>query len=449
MNTTHDHPILTVTQLNQQVRHLLEKSFPAILVEGEISNFSQPASGHWYFSLKDNGAQVRCAMFRMQNRSVHFAVKEGTHVIVKAKVALYEERGDFQLIVEKMEEAGFGALQKAFDELKLKLEKEGLFLETHKKKLPFIPKKIGVITSATGAAIRDILQTLKHRFPIAPIIIYPTLVQGNEAAAQIVRMLQLANTRQECDVLILARGGGSLEDLWPFNEEIVARAIYASEIPIISGIGHQTDFTIADFVADVRAPTPTGAATIAAPDHQTLCTQFAKQTRQLQQYVTRQHQQVSQKYDWLYKRLLQTHPLKQITQQKLLLSQLNKKLILLQQHQIKLYQHRLQNNVAKLQRYHPEQLLQFLRARLLQIKNRLSRSMPALLEKRQLHFRQLVQQLHAISPLATLARGYAIAKKENGQLIHEYNDVKKNDMINVTFAKMELICTVQGKKVTK
>jgi exodeoxyribonuclease VII large subunit len=261
-----DKKILKVSQLNSATKAILEANFALVWVEGEISNLSEPSSGHIYFSLKDEAAQIRAAMFRGRKLGLRFQPKNGAHVVVAAQVSLYEPRGDYQLIVDYMELAGAGALHAKFLQLKAKLEAEELFALKYKKALPKIPKIIGVITSPTGAVIRDILNVLRRRFPGVTVIIYPTQVQGDEAAMQIVNALQVANERQECEVLILARGGGSLEDLWSFNEEIVARAIFASNIPIISAIGHETDFTIADFVADVRAPTPSAAAELAVPN---------------------------------------------------------------------------------------------------------------------------------------------------------------------------------------
>lgn len=256
----------TVSQLNHEVNTLLNNRLGTVTVIGEISNLSRPSSGHLYFSLKDENAQIRCALFRFQHQRIDFTLEHGQQVIVQASVGLYEPRGDFQLIVQHIQLAGAGKLQIAFDALKKKLANKGWFDETHKKSLPAFPKKIGVITSSTAAALHDILKVLKKRMASVEIIIYPTLVQGELAANNIVRAIETANTRAECDVLILARGGGSLEDLWPFNEELVAHAIFHSKIPLITGIGHQTDFTIADFVADVRAPTPSAAAEMASPD---------------------------------------------------------------------------------------------------------------------------------------------------------------------------------------
>ena len=268
-----DREVYTVSQLNQAAKNLLEGSFPLIWISGEISNLSQPSSGHMYLTLKDEAAQVRCAMFRFRNSLLSFAPKNGMQVLARAKVSLYEGRGEFQLIIEHMEEAGDGLLRRKFDELKHRLAALGLFNHEHKKPLPALPQCIGVVTSATGAAIRDIISVLKRRMPAIPIMIYPAAVQGSEAAGQIVKAINLANQRQECDVLIVGRGSGSLEDLWPFNEEIVAHAIFNSEIPIISAVGHEIDYTIADFVADVRAATPSAAAELISPHQQELLQQ--------------------------------------------------------------------------------------------------------------------------------------------------------------------------------
>ena len=268
--------ILTVSQLNRSTSQLLAEHFLSVLVEGEISNLSTPSSGHLYFSLKDAHAQVRCAMFKTQQRKLGFKPENGKQVLIKAQVSLYEPRGDFQLIVEHLEEAGDGALRRAFEALKLKLSEEGLFNPVHKKAIPTLPGTIGIITSPTGAAIKDILTVLKRRFPAIPVIIYPVAVQGSNAKYEITQAITLANEHEYCDVIILGRGGGSLEDLWAFNEEIVARAIFASTIPIISAVGHETDITIADYVADYRAATPSVAAEQASPDQQEWLNRFVQ-----------------------------------------------------------------------------------------------------------------------------------------------------------------------------
>src|SRR5690606_35272474 len=258
--------ILSVSQLNRRAKQLLETHLPLLWVEGELSNVSQPSSGHWYFTLKDDQAQVRCAMFRNRNMLVRFKPQQGQQVLVRARVSLYEGRGDYQLIAEHMEEAGTGALQRAFEALKAKLGAEGLFDEARKRPIPTLPRHIGVITSPTGAAIRDVLTVLERRFPSIPVTVIPVAVQGKESAPQIVRALELANRCGLFDVLLLTRGGGSLEDLWSFNEEAVARAVAASQLPVVCAVGHEVDFSIADFVADLRAPTPSAAAELMTPD---------------------------------------------------------------------------------------------------------------------------------------------------------------------------------------
>ncbi len=375
--------IFTVSRLNQEVRLLLEINLGNVWVEGEISNFMQPASGHWYFSIKDARAQVSCAMFKGQHNRLSYTPRDGDQVWLKARVSLYEPRGNYQLIVEKMEPAGDGALRQAFEALKLRLSSEGLFAEEHKKSFPALPQCIGVITSSTGAAIHDILTVLNRRFAAIPVIIYPTLVQGTGAAKTIAEAIALANHRNECDVLIVARGGGSLEDLWPFNEEIVARAIYASEIPIVSGVGHEVDVTIADFVADHRAPTPSAAAEFVSPDQREWRQAFVQLTARLQ-------------------RTLQ-NTLRYKTQQ------------------LHLLQQRLQHPGHKLQQY--AQTLDYLQTNL-------QKAMLALLKSSQQRLHGLARTLDAYSPLSTLGRGYAIVKKDS-HIIRRSMDLQVGDKVTI------------------
>src|SRR5450755_3296449 len=291
--------IYTVSRLNREVRILLERGFGTLWIEAEISNFARPSSGHWYFSLKDAAAQVRCAMFRQRNMLCAFTARDGQKVLVRARVGLYEPRGEYQLIVDHMEDAGLGALKRQFEELSARLSAEGLFAPERKRPLPALPKRIGVITSPTGAAIRDILHVLARRFPAIAVLIYPVAVQGTQAAAEILAALRLAARRAECDVLILARGGGSLEDLWAFNDEELARAIVASPIPVISGIGHEIDFTIADFAADVRAPTPSAAAELVVPDAEEWLNFFARLGARLQRGMRRRLEEDGARLRWL------------------------------------------------------------------------------------------------------------------------------------------------------
>lgn len=388
---------ITVSQLNLQVKTLLDASLPSQWIEGEISNFACPASGHWYFSLKDEKAQIRCAMFCGNNSRVNFKPESGQQILVRGKVSLYAPRGDYQLVVDHMEEAGVGALQRAFDQLKNKLLKEGLFSDQHKQALPDIPRCVGVVTSDTGAAIRDILSVLERRFPLMTIIVYPTLVQGDKAAKQIANMISTANKRQECDVLIVSRGGGSLEDLWPFNEEIVARAMFDSNIPIISGVGHEVDFTIADFVADYRAPTPSAAAETVSPDQEELLQTLDDYEASFVDGIHNQIDRLQQQLDWLFKRLKQQHPARQLADQHVLLDRLK---------------HGLQTAHLRL------------------------------VENRRAQFSELARALNAVSPLATLDRGYAIASKGRAILCSS-DDVKPDDEIQLRLSKGNITCIVK------
>ncbi len=387
--------IYTVTKLNQSARLLLEEGLGTIWVEGEISNFIRASSGHIYFSLKDEHAQVRCAYFKGR-RNQQNAWKQGMHVLACAKVSLYEPRGDYQLIVEYVEEAGLGALQKAFEVLKAKLQAEGLFASDHKKPLPAYPRCLGVITSPTGAAILDILHVLERRYPVLPVIIYPTLVQGNAAAEQIVKALALAHQHGQCDVLILARGGGSLEDLWPFNEEIVARAIFQSTLPIISGVGHEIDFTIADFVADLRAPTPSAAAELVSPDGEALLGYLEQMEIRL------------------------THQVR---------------------HHINFKQHRLQSLTARLR--HPRERLQYFAQKLDDQSHRLQQAWHKLITKRTHALSLLRQTLLTLSPVATLNRGYAIVKNSKGEIVHTPLQVTVGEQIFTQVGKGEIISRVE------
>src|ERR1700722_5348331 len=308
MSQTPERSVYTVSRLNREVRLLLERGLAVTWLEAELSNFSQPASGHWYFTLKDKEAQIRGAMFRQRNMSVGFTPKSGQLVLVRGRVSLYEPRGDYQMILDHMEEAGVGALKREFERLKTRLAAEGLFAAELKRPLPAFPHRIGVITSPSGAAVRDVLHILRRRYPPAQVLIYPTPVQGAAAVPALIRALQLASARADCDVIILARGGGSLEDLWAFNDEGVARAIRACAIPVVSGVGHEIDFTIADFVADVRAPTPSGAAELVVPDRQELLSALRRIGARLVQSGRRELRTASQLLMQLRHRLQRTHP---------------------------------------------------------------------------------------------------------------------------------------------
>lgn len=378
--------VLTVSELNRLARNILEQNFPLFWVAGEISNFTRAASGHWYFSLKDVGAQVRCVMFKGRNSYVDFTPREGDKIEARCTVTLYEARGDFQLTVEFIQRAGLGALFEAFEKLKNKLALEGLFDETAKLAIPTHPKQIGIVTSADAAALRDVLTTLKRRMPNIPIIIYPTPVQGKGAAELIANAVNTANKRAECDVLIICRGGGSIEDLWQFNGEIVARAIAQCTIPTVSGVGHETDFTICDFVADMRAATPTAAAELATPSRATLLNSLNQVKLQLTKNLQYVLSQRAQALDFLARRLIS--PLQQIEQQKLQLAQIT---------------YRLQNCINQQLRTKQQGLL------------------------------RLGQNLQHLNPQAVLTRGYAFVQNADGAIISNSDQLKSGDDVSLTF----------------
>ncbi|MBK9250993.1 MAG: exodeoxyribonuclease VII large subunit [Proteobacteria bacterium] len=390
MNMKAERDIYTVARLNSEARMLLEAGLPALWVEGEISNFACPASGHWYFTLKDRDAQIRCAMFRARNSQVGFRPRDGQQMMVRGKVSLYEPRGDYQLIAEAMEDAGEGALRREFEKLKARLQAEGLFDPALKRPLPTMPRRIAVVTSHTGAAVRDVLHILTRRFPPAEVLVFATPVQGAAATPAIVAALDAASARGDCDVIILARGGGSIEDLWCFNDERVARAIRRAAIPVVTGIGHEIDFTIADFAADVRAPTPSGAAEIVVPDRATLLGAVRGLAGRLQQAAQRQLRNAAQRHEQLLARLQRAHPGSRLQQQVQRLDDLD----------------------LRLRRAWDSQ-----RTRLMQ---RL----------------QLAQRhLDAISPLATLQRGYAIVTGPGGDALLDESQVKPGDVIEARVAR--------------
>lgn len=436
--------IYTVSRLNNEVRFLLEDTFPYVWVEGEISNFAAPNSGHWYFSLKDAAAQVRCAMFRANQRKLDFLPKDGSHVLIKARVSLYENRGDFQLIAETMEERGEGKLRRAYELLKKKLEAAGLFDLAHKKPLPVFPKQIGIITSSTGAAIRDILTVLKRRHACVPIIIYPTLVQGETAAPAIAKAIQIANQRNECDILIVTRGGGSLEDLWPFNEEIVANAIYQSQIPIISAVGHEIDFTIADFVADKRAPTPSAAAEIATPDRAGLLLNLGRSQQIILRLLRAKLQNTKQQLSWMQKHLSQQHPKRRLMERMQRLDFCELTLVQLQTRLLNQLKTRLNDLNTRLQRQTPAYSIHKLQNQLNLCRQQLHNSMTIQLQKQQTRLANAAAKLDALSPLATLQRGYAIATTGNQQVLTEASEVKAGEEISVRLFKGWLDCVVKS-----
>ncbi len=435
--------IYTVSRLNSEVRFLLEESYETIWVEGEISNFAAPHSGHWYFSLKDTSAQVRCAMFRGQQRHLGFTPKDGMHVLIKAHVSLYENRGEFQLIADFMEERGEGKLRRAYELLKQKLAAAGLFADEHKKPLPAFPKQIGVITSATGAAVRDVLTVLQRRAPTIPIIIYPTLVQGKTAAPAIVNAIQLANQRNECDVLILTRGGGSLEDLWAFNEEIVAHAIYNSHLPIVSAVGHEVDFTIADFVADKRAPTPSAAAEIVAPDQTDILLLLARSQKQLFRLIQTVLQAVKQQLGWIQKHLSQLHPKRQLIEKMQRLDMIEQRLAQLIVRVMTSIQARINASLHLLHRHTPLQQINNMQHQLNLSQQKLHTIMRENITKQRAALAHLAAKLDGISPLATLQRGYAIATTSTHVILRNTNEVEIGDELSIRLAEGSLACVVK------
>lgn len=432
--------ILTVSQLNRQVKSYLENELGVVHVEGEISNLSKPASGHFYFTLKDSGAQIRCVFFKNRHfGSIASKLSDGQHLVASGKLSLYEARGDYQLIVEQVTEAGLGALYQRFEELKNKLLAEGLFNPEHKKPLPSMPQTIGVITSTTGAAIRDILSTLARRFPLAQVFIYPSEVQGAGAAQQLIKALHQANTHQRCDVLILARGGGSIEDLWAFNDEQLARNIANSNIPIVSGVGHETDFTIADFVADYRAETPTAAAAAVTPDSIELLKLLSHSLLRLHEATQRLMQKKQIKLQHLMDKI--SSPQKTIASYWQTTDYLERQLIsnimlLIKQknHQVNLCSHQLNAQNPKIQIKQTQTLLQQISAQLIQL-------MQNKLKHLKYQFGSQLVTLNAVSPLATLDRGYAIATQKN-KVLFSSEQVRIGASIEVRLAQGKLTCDV-------
>lgn len=434
---------LSVSQLNARARSLLEEVFPRVWVEGELSNLARPSSGHLYFSLKDSKAQIRCAFFRQHASRVRLTLRDGLQVKVRGRVSLYEGRGDYQLIVDALETAGDGALRQAFEALKARLEQEGLFAQSRKQALPAFPRRIGVITSASGAAVRDIISVFRRRAPFVELTIVPSAVQGNEAAGQLVSALQQAD-QAGFDALIISRGGGSLEDLWPFNEESVARAVAACSTPIVSAVGHETDVSICDFVADVRAPTPSAAAELLSPDTQAMLLQLQRCQRQLQQCMKVRLARDHLRLDGLRRRL--RHPGERLAQQSQRLDELDMRLQRAWQHRLEQRQQQLGNLLGRLQQQHPERMLRVLHERLTQLQQRLPRAMRLGLQQRQQQLESAAQGLHLISPLATLGRGYSILLDQQGRAIRRQQDTRPGQQLQARLAEGKLTLRVEAEQ---
>lgn len=415
--------ILTPSALNQWVRDLLEDALPHIWIEGELSNLARPASGHLYFSLKDAHAQIRCAMFKPKSTWLKFRPDAGMHVLLRARVSLYAPRGDFQLIVDHMEEAGEGALRRAYEELRTRLEAEGLFATTRKRALPRFPRRIGVITSASGAAIRDVLSVLGRRFPLVRVEVLPVPVQGKEAPPAIVSMLGKASASGRYDVLLLTRGGGSLEDLWAFNDEAVARAIHASAVPVVCAVGHEVDFSIADFVADLRAPTPSAAAELLVPERSDLVRQLTRQHVQLRTQVTRTLETAGQRLDHALTRLQAQHPRVRLAHGAERLATLRTRLAHVARDSLREADGTVRQAYTRLRAQHPRTRVDTLQRRLLDPRRRLQQAMARELERKQRSTIELRRALHAVSPLATLERGYAILLDQDGRNIRSVQGV--------------------------
>ncbi|HEA3088860.1 TPA: exodeoxyribonuclease VII large subunit [Aeromonas salmonicida] len=435
--------VFTVTRLNSAVRMILEQDLGLVWLTGELSNLAMPSSGHWYFSLKDLGAQVRCAMFKGNNRRVAFRPQEGMQVLVQARVSLYEPRGDYQLIIESMQPAGDGVLALRFEELKRRLGAEGLFDEGRKRPLPREPRAVGLVTSATGAALHDMLTVLKRRAPDLPIFIYPTQVQGSAAIGQIVAAIALANRRAEVDVLIVGRGGGSLEDLWCFNEEVVARAIANSAIPVISAVGHEVDVTISDFAADLRAPTPSAAAELVAPDQSARAQRLAHLWQRLVQAMNRHQTAARHGFVLLQKRLDHQDPKRRLEQQSQRLDELSARLQQLLNQRLHQGERRLANLELRLQAKSPERLLAAGKRRHQLAQERLH----ALIAKRQdqasHRLAMLTARLDGVSPLATLGRGYSITRTQSGDVINRAAQVNAGQTLVTTLAEGHLQVRVE------
>jgi exodeoxyribonuclease VII large subunit len=391
--------VLSVRELNLATKQLIEGGLPLLWVRGEISNFMNAASGHWYFSLKDEAAQVRCVMFRHKSQYLDFKPANGMQVEVLALASLYEARGDFQLTLEKMRPAGLGALFEAFERLKRKLGDEGLFDVERKRDLPALPKQIGVVTSPQAAALRDVLRTLSNRMPNVPVVLYPTPVQGDGAGQKIATAIRAASERAECDVLIVCRGGGSIEDLWAFNEEVVARAIAASHIPVVSGVGHETDFTIADFVADLRAATPTAAAQAVVADRQALRQGLWQQHQRLVRAVSRRLERAMQQVDMAQRRLV-----------------------------------------------HPAQRIQHQAERIVALQQRMRLAFERLMDKRSVRLAATQQHLQHLDPNQVLARGYSLVRDAQGNLLSSSACVNIGDVLEITFAQGSVTAAAQEKR---
>ena len=441
-----DDRILTPSQLNTLARDLLEDTFPLVLVEGEIGNLSRPGSGHLYFTLKDARAQVRCALFKPKSQWLKFVPREGLKVLARGRLTLYEARGDYQLVCDSLEEAGEGALRRAFDELKAKLAAEGLFDAERKRPLPAFVRRLAVITSPSGAVIRDIVSVLRRRFPLVQVELLPVPVQGDSAAAQIRTTLQRADASGRYDAILLARGGGSLEDLWAFNDEALARAIASSQTPVVSAIGHETDFSLSDFAADLRAPTPSAAAELLVPDAATLSARLQQLHRQLQGTQANAMRQRMQRADRAFLRLQAQRPQARLDALGNAARQARARLEQAMQRRLERERATLRHADAILRATHPQRRLQQLRERLHALRDRPRALLAQRLQREALHLRGLARSLHAISPLATVARGYSILQHSDGRIVRNIGDVAIDETLDARLHDGQLQLRVEGKE---
>jgi exodeoxyribonuclease VII large subunit len=423
--------VLTVAELNRRVRVLLENQFEIVWVAGELSNVKKAPSGHWYFSLKDPAAQIDCAMFRTRAQFLDFRPENGMQVEVRARVTLYEARGSFQLVVEEIRKSGLGALYEAFGKLKAKLEAEGLFAADRKRELPSFPRAIGIVTSPAAAALRDVLTTLARRAPMVPVILYPAQVQGEAAAAQIARAVETANSRAEVDVLIVCRGGGSLEDLWAFNEEVVARAIAASSLPIVSGVGHETDFSIADFVADLRAPTPTAAAAAASPDREAFSAEVAALGRRLGRDMRRSVEVATQRLDHAARRLLT--PAERIARDRERIAQCARRLRMTSAAAQNLRRIALGSLAPRLARALPG--VESAKRGVSRTQERLRAAVIRNVSERERRLAALRTALEHLDPTQVLGRGYSIVRDAGGHVRTTSAGLAGGDALDITFAQ--------------
>ena len=424
---------ISVSELNALAKALLEDHLAGLWIAGEVSNLTRAASGHYYFSLKDSRAQVRCAMFKGAAARLSKPLKEGDHIEVAGKISIYEARGEFQITVNEVRLKGLGQLYEAYERLKAQLQAEGAFAAERKKPLPTRPQCIGIVTSLAAAALRDVVTTLNRRAPEIPVIVYPTPVQGTGSELQIAQAIKTASQRAECDVLIVCRGGGSIEDLWAFNEEPVVRAIEACAIPVVSGVGHETDFTLADFVADVRAPTPTGAAELVSPNRQESLHRLAQAQGRLKTVLEQRYFDASQKLDWLARQI--RHPRQKLDEQRTYIHKLAQTLSYSMTQNVRAHTARFERQTQALQHFRPD--ISVYRQDIDRFQTTLSHAFRQLLAQRRQSLTAQTALLEAVSPQQILERGFSVVKNTRGQVIRNADVLKQGQKLHITFADGE------------